>query len=338
MLIHAATACSLLGLKRPADRYAARAVAMTEAGGQREAGAYVWSIKALIAAMRGEWRLAIQDNEKALAGIREVGDFNLEAEVWQTRSAIRICEGNYAAAEEAWRHTRELARRNDNPQVLCWSLLDEVETRIGRDDLDAAAETLERALDVPTPESDGSSTVEKHYATALVRVREERWDEALHAAEAVVERIVRNNPAGFHWVDFCAGAVDVQLEILERSGRYAADHRDDLVERIERGTKVVRRLARQFDNVAPRRWLLQGLLDWELGRRDSAHTAWRRAERLAARTDMPFERARARYEIARHGGAPGARELLLADAARTFQRLGAHHMLRRVREQQSEGS
>ena len=338
MLIHAATACSLLGLKRPADRYAARAVAMTEAGGHREAGAYVWSIKALIAAMRGQWAVAVHDNERALNGIREVGDFNLEAEVWQTRAAIRICQGNFAAAEEAWRHTRELARRNDNPQVLCWSLLDEVETRIGRDDVDAAAPVLERALTVPTPDSDGSSAVEKHFATALVRVRQDRWDEAVRAADAVVDRIVRNNPAGFHWVDFCAGAVEVQLEVLERGGRYADAHRGELIARAERGVKVVRRLAWQFDSVAPRRWLLQGLLDWQRGRPDRARDAWRRAERTATRMDMPFERARARYEIARHGGAGGERDALLHDAARTFESLGADYMLRRVREQQPERS
>ena len=338
MLIHAATACSLLGLKRPADRYAARAVAMTEAGGQREAGAYVWSIKALIAAMRGEWRVAVHDNEKALAGIREVGDFNLEAEVWQTRSAIRICEGNYAAAEDAWRHTRELARRNDNPQVMCWSLLDEAETRVGRDEIEAADAALEQALKVDTPESDGSSAVEKHFATALVRVRQERWDEAVHAADAVVDRIVRNNPAGFHWVDFCAGAVEVQLEVLETGGRYADQHRVELTARAERGCKVVRRLAWQFDSVAPRRWLLEGLLEWQRGRTDRARTAWLRAEKVAAKMEMPFERARARYEIARHGIAPDSRDLLLADAARTFEELGAGHMLRRVRAEQSEGS
>jgi hypothetical protein len=107
---------------------------------------------------------------------------------------------------------------------------------------------------------------------------------------------------------------------------------------VERGNKVVRRLARQFDSVAPRRWLLQGLLDWERGRTERAEAAFRRAERTAVRMDMPFERARARYEIARHWVAGDDREALLEDAARTFEGLGADYMLRRVREQQSEGS
>ena len=337
MLIHAATVCSLVGLARPADRYARRAIAMTEQGGQREAGAYVWSIQALIAAMRGRWEDAAHANDRALEGIREVGDFNLEAEVWQTRSAIRICEGRYADAEPAWRKTRDLAGRNDNPQVLCWSLLDEVETRVGRDQIDGAAAALERALAVPTPDSDGSSTVEKHYATALVRVDQDRFADAVQAAGAVVDRVVRNNPAGFHWVDFCAGAVDVQFEVLERGGEYADRHRAELVAGVERGCRVVRRLAWQFDSVAPRRWVLQGLLEWHRGRPDRAHAAWRRAERLAGRMEMPFDRARARYEIARHGLAGSDRDALLGDAAATFAELGSERMLRRVREDRQRG-
>jgi tetratricopeptide (TPR) repeat protein len=338
MLIHAGTACGIVGLKRPADHYAARAVAMTESGGHTEAGAYVWSIKALIEAHRGNWRGAVEANRIALARIREVGDFNLEAEVWQTRSAIHICEGNYGAAEAAWLRTRELGKRNGNPQVLCWSLLDEVETRIGRDEVDQAAAALEAALEVPTPEGDGSDAVEKHYATALVRAGQGRWGEAVHAADAVVDRVGRQPPAGFHWVDFCAGAVDVIFDSMENGGAFAADMRAELEAKAERGNKVVRRVSRQFGNVRPRRFVLQGLLEWQRGDHDGAIRTWRRSERLAARKDMPFERARARYEIARHGGAGSHRDAWLEDASDTFRALGASQMVRRVREAQAEGS
>jgi hypothetical protein len=50
--------------------------------------------------------------------------------------------------------------------------------------------------------------------------------------------------------------------------------------------------------------------------------------------DMPFERARARYEIARRGGAGAQRASYLEDAARTFHSLGAGLMLARVRDAQ----
>jgi hypothetical protein len=56
-----------------------------------------------------------------------------------------------------------------NAQNMCWSLLDEAETRVGRDEIDAAASALDAALAIPTAANDGSSTIEKHFATAIAR-------------------------------------------------------------------------------------------------------------------------------------------------------------------------
>ena len=331
MLIHAATASSIVGLQRLADRYAARAISMVDAGAQREASAYVWNVWAVIAAHRGQWARAEAANTTALERLGEVGDFNLEAEVWQTRSAIYICSGAFAAAESAWRRHRELAERKGNPQNLCWSRLDEAETRVGRDEVDGAAAALDAALAIPTAANDGSSTIEKAYATALVRAAQGRYDEAIEAADAIMDIIARQPPAAFHYVDFCAGAVRVYFDALE-DGRC---DRAAVLRKAGRGCKLVRRNSRSFGNVRSRRWLLQGLLDWAHGRPDRARAAWRRAEATAVSMDMPYERARAQYEIARHDGAGAGREALLADAAATLERLGALEMLRRVREAQA---
>jgi class 3 adenylate cyclase/tetratricopeptide (TPR) repeat protein len=330
MLIHAATASSIVGLQAQADRYAARAIAMVDAGAQREASAYVWNIWAVIAAHRGHWARAEAANTKAPARLDEVGDFNLEAEVWQMRSAIFICSGAFGRAESAWRRHRELAERKGNAQNLCWSLLDEAETRVGLDEIDAAARALDAALGIPTAPNDGSSTIEKHYATAIVRAAQGRNPEAIAAADAVVETIARQPPSAFHYVDFCAGAARVYFDVLE-----AGDcDRAATLRKAELGCKLVRRASRMFGNVRSRRWLLQGLLDWEQGHRDRAHRAWRRAEATAVSMDAPYDRARVQYEIARHGGAGGGREAYLADAAATLEWLGAMQMLRRVREAQ----
>ena len=65
----------------------------------------------------------------------------------------------------------------------------------------------------------------------------------------------------------------------------------------------------------------------------AARERWRRAEEVALRKGTRLSSARARYEIARHSDAATAeRQAYLADAAVTFERLGALQMLRRVRE------
>ena len=89
-----------------ADRYAGRAIAMVDAGAQREASAYVWNVWAVIHAHRGDWARAEKANATALERLGEVGDFNLEAEVWQTRSAIYLGSGAFGSAESAWSRHR----------------------------------------------------------------------------------------------------------------------------------------------------------------------------------------------------------------------------------------
>jgi tetratricopeptide (TPR) repeat protein len=262
--------------------------------------------------------------------LSEIGDFNLEAEVWQMRAAIYICSGAFGSAESAWSRHRELAERKGNAQNLCWSLLDEAESRVGRDEVDAAARALDAALAIPTAANDGSSTIEKHYATTLVRAAQGRFDEAIRAADAVVEINARQPPSAFHYVDFCASAVLVYFDALD-DGRC---DRAATLGKAERGCKLVRRVSRQFGNVRSRRWLLQGLLHWEQGDPERARKAWQQAETVAAELDTPYERARAQYELGRHDVEGGRREAVLAEAEATFEQLGALQMLRRVREAQ----
>jgi class 3 adenylate cyclase/tetratricopeptide (TPR) repeat protein len=326
-LANAAALASIGGLHRLGDRYAERAIRMAEREGQSEALAYVWNINGLMHAQRGRFRRSIASNDRALELFGEIGDYNLEAELWQTRSAFHICAGDCRGAEPCWTRTRELADRNANPQLECWSLLDEVQTQFGRGSTDAAAKALAAALAIETAESDGGTLIEKHYATAATRLLEGRRDEALLAADAVIDMITAQMPTGFVWADFAAGAVDVYLDLLE-AGPPAG--REELLGRAERGCKVLRRVAWTFHGIRPRRLLLLGRLEWERGERERAVRMWRKAESVALAMDMDYDAARARLELARHGAA-GGRDSLLADAIGTFARLGAERHLRIAR-------
>jgi tetratricopeptide (TPR) repeat protein len=328
-LANAAALAGLTGLARLADRYADRAVRMADEEGQSEALAYVWNLHALLEAQRGRWRHGIEDSDRALELFGEIGDYNLEAELWQTRSALHICAGDFAGAEACWTRTRELAARNANPQLECWSLLDEVATQVGRGATEPAVRALAAALAIETADSDGGTLIEKHYATAAVRLLEGRRDEAMLAADAVIEMITAQVPTGFHWADFAAGAVGVHLDLLEDAG---PAERPGLERRVRRGCKVLGRTAWTFRGIRPRRWLLRGRLEWECGRRGPAVRAWRKAEAVALAMEMDYDVARARLELVRKGVAGAEASAFRADAIGTFERLGANHHLRIARE------
>jgi class 3 adenylate cyclase/tetratricopeptide (TPR) repeat protein len=323
-LANAATATSMLNLRRLADGYATRAIQMADREGQSEALAYVWNIHALMLAQRGQWRRGIEDSSRALQVFGEIGDYNLEAELWQTRSALHICAGDFRGAEMCWRRTRELAVRNRNPQLEAWSLLDEVETQVGRGATELAATALEAALGIDTPASDGGTQIEKHYATAATRLRQGRRPEALDAADAVIRMVTGQPVTGFHWADFAAGTVEVYLEMLETATDAA--ERAQLVQRARRGGRALRRIGWSFHGIRPRRLLLEGWLAWEQGEPERAEKAWLESERLAVRMNMDYDVARARVELVRHHVAAGTPERR-RQAVEALDRLGAGHWL-----------
>jgi tetratricopeptide (TPR) repeat protein len=291
--------------------------------------AYVWNLDALIEAQRGRWKAAIAANDRALELFGEVGDYNLEAELWQTRSALFICRGDFSGAEVCWTRTRELAARNTNPQVEAWSLLDEVQTELARDHIAAAGRALEAALAIETSETDGHAQIEKHYSTAGTRLGEGRRDEAMVSADHVIEMVARETPTGFHWADFAAGATEVYIDLL---GSATTDsERAQLERRARRACRVLRPIASRFAGIRSRRWLLIARLEWERGRSRRALRAWRRADAAARQLGGDYDLARAKLELIRQGLAGAERERLLADAIATFEQLGATRELRRAR-------
>jgi class 3 adenylate cyclase/tetratricopeptide (TPR) repeat protein len=314
-LANAAGVASLMNLRRLADRYLARAVRMGEAEGQSEALAYVWNINGLIEAQRGGWRKGIAANDRALEAFGEIGDYNLEAEIWQTRSALYLCAGDFRGAEPCWTRTREFAARNENPQLECWSWLDEVQTQVGRGDVEAAGRALDASLAIETAASDGGTLIEKHCSTAATRLLEGRHDEAVAAADAVIEMVTAQQPTGWVWADFTAGALEVYLDLGEQRRAGAA-------------LKALRKLAWTFHGVRPRRSLLAGRLEWERGRHDRAVKAWRKAEAAAKAMSMDYDVARARLELVRHGAGDAS---MRAQAIATFEALGADHHLQIAR-------
>ena len=221
------------------------------------------------------------------------------------RSAIYICSGAFGARRErAGAGTARSPSASATRRTCAGRCSTRPRRRVGRDETDAAARALDAALAIPTAPNDGSSTIEKHYATAVVRAAQGRW----RGGDRVGRRDHRHARA--------PAAVGLPLRRLlrRRRGRLlrcARGRRCDraaTLRRAQRGCKVVRRAARQFGSVRARRWLLEGLLEWARGRprRGARALAPRRGGR-AARRGRRFELARARFEIARHSDGAGRR-------------------------------
>ena len=120
MLIHAATASSLVGLQaagRPLRRAGRSRWSTRRASARRARTSGASRRSSPRTAATG--RTPSAPTPRRSSGIGEVGDFNLEAEVWQTRVGdLASSSGAFGAAEAAWTRHRELAERNGNAQNL----------------------------------------------------------------------------------------------------------------------------------------------------------------------------------------------------------------------------
>ncbi len=321
--INASMLFYLVGLSNQAEWYAERAIELGEREGL-SALAYVWHIRGLALAQRAAWAEAKAANAKSYALTQELGDFGVESDGWQFRTTMAICEGDYAFAPTGWKRQRELAELQASGQLMCYSLLDETDTWLGKGDTDQAARALEAALAIETPATDLGTPLDKARSTAMTRLRQGRDEEAMRAADAVFDPLKRQPPTGYQWADDFCEAVNVYITLLERRGAVATAHRRTLEQRVRTGVKLAMRFSRTYRNVHPRAWLLRGQWLRYLGKGGDARAAFLKALAAAESLGMPFEQARARLELARD--ATGSERRRLIDAADpVFTTLGALH-------------
>jgi class 3 adenylate cyclase/tetratricopeptide (TPR) repeat protein len=319
---------SLLGRNRLSGWYARRATQLAESLGPNRAPHNVWSNYALACASRGAWAEGIGALDRALEIILNIGDVNMQAYATQTRSAMQLCSGHFAAASESWFQTREIGRRANNTQLVAWGLLDEVQTLIGRDEVTRAASVLEEALATPTAPTDGSSAIEKEYTEALVAAAQRRWEHAIAHADIVVQTVAAKPPTGFPWVEFCADSLDIYLRAAaDDTDPWATANRADLIRKARAGRKVLKGTSSQFWHIRPRVQLVSGRLALIDGKQRRAEHAFASAMRSAEKLGMEYTAAVARFEL---GSATSDDEskVRLQEAIDVFSRLGAIARLR----------
>ena len=289
-LANASALAGVSGLTRLADAYARRAIRMAEEQEHSPAGAYVSNVVAIMHAGRGCWGKALVHNDRALELFGAVGDYNLESELWQTRSALQLCRGALPEAERAWTRTRELALRTGSPVNLCWSYLDEAQTELARAHTERGARALDAALAIPIVNSDGGTVIERHATTALARLEQGHHAEAVSEADAVIDMLTSRLPTGWVWGEFGVLALEVLLEL--RIGGAGDVPAAGLDRRIRRGLKAVRRLSMTFGGIRARVLIIRANAARLAGDSALAERHLAAAEACSGREDQQLDRAR----------------------------------------------
>ncbi|HMZ44823.1 MAG TPA: hypothetical protein PLI15_17365, partial [Anaerolineales bacterium] len=119
-----------------------------------------------------------------------------------------------------------------------------------------------------------------------------------------------------------AGVSEVYLTAFE-NGKQPED-----LKFAQRAVKALLEFGQVLPVGQPRAWLHQGLLYWVEGQQKQAFRVWEKSLALAEQLSLPYEAARAHYEIGRHLSLNDAtRQIHLGKAIEIFSGLGAKREL-----------
>lgn len=276
----------------------------------------------------GDWS-ASADLESEMAMCDQIGDSYQWAVSATVRAGGALVRGEYAYAaslgpEIERRSAVHRASVHEIWGLTChvWGLLN-----LGRHEtlpelIDKGLRRLETgALSEPT------AMLNLLGARALVNLSRGDFDRAREAAERADDTLT-TSPRRFFAEPGLSAAAETFLTLWEAEGGSPA--RSDASVRARRFCRHLERYSHISPPARARALLWRGCAEWLEGKHDRAHATWRRCLEEANRFSLPYEAARAHYEIGRRlsVAAPERRQhLTLAEEG--FRQLSAETELRR---------
>jgi len=326
-----------VGLRRLAARHLRAAGAAAERANDPFTACWLGIVGGLHWIGVGDWAAVEAGAAKALAILRRTPMHRWADEVVLIAAIARYLTARYPEAAAAAAEGMVSGRDRRDPIVHLWGLANLIEATLRADPDDpAVAGWLEEAAPL-LPEVARIDAARVHAAAARVHLAAGRPAEAWQATRTA-DRLVGPGPSFVQYsLEAHAGVPEVCLALLEPDGGGASGvDPAELRATAAAGVRRLRRYARTFPMARPRALICLGWSRWQDGRPAAARRAWARAVREAERRRMPYELARAHYELGRHLGA-GERSPLglnraghLERALAGFQAVGCGADRRRV--------
>jgi tetratricopeptide (TPR) repeat protein len=242
----------------------------------------------------GDWTAADVDTGRALSLRSRTPMHRWADEVLLIAAVARYFTGRYPEAATAAAEGMVSGRRRRDPVVHLWGLTVLIETTLRSDPddpaiagwADEAARLLPRAATI-----DGARL---HAATARLHLAAGRPADAWRAIRTA-DRLAGDRPSFEQYaLEAHAGVPEVCLSLLEQNGD------GEVSATATTALRRLRRYARTVPVARPRSLICAGWYAWLNGHHRTARRRWVRAIREAERRAMPYELARAHYELGRH--------------------------------------
>ena len=280
----------------------------------------------------GEWA-ACDDLEVFMAACDRIGDSYLWEESAAVRARAAHLRGEFELAARLGAEIRKRAAATGSLGHEIWGVDSEVWAALFLGHHDAALELADtglRLLAKSTP-IDRLAKLDFLGASALVHLRRHEWSRAQDAADRIAAEMAKAPRLGYFAVLGLSAAAETFLALWEAAA--TSSGASTVEAQALRLCHQVERYARVHPPAKARALLLRGCAESLQGRPQAATAAWQRCLMEAERYTLPFETARAHFEIGRRlpaGDAERGAHLALADAG--FRQLNAAAEVKRVAE------
>jgi tetratricopeptide (TPR) repeat protein len=278
----------------------------------------------------GDWS-ACSDLEAAMAICEQIGDSYLWEENAAIRARVAQLRGEFDLAAQLGSEVRKRGTATGAVHHEIWGIAADSWANVYLGHHETALDRAKTGLRLFTAAggTDWLAALDFLGATALAHLCRSELDEAYHAAQRVIELMGKSLRPGYFAVLGMSAAAETCLAVWEEEeassrGIEAAAHAQQLC-------AAIQRYARINPPAHARALLWRGCAEWLAGRREKAASTWRRCLSESERFELPYEAARAHYEIGRRRGpTDAARRAHLLRAEDGFRRLRAESDLKRV--------
>jgi hypothetical protein len=288
------------GLHRLGDRHVRAAAGVAEQAGDPFTITWTQTVSSLHWLAVGDWATL----DAGLPTALEIGTrAKLHRSVDQALLLGAICRyltGRFAEATAMAAGGLAAGRERRDPLVTLWSLVLSSEIRLRTDPNDTSiAGWLQEAEQVLASGVPRIDVVRTHLAKARFQLAAGHPADAWRATQTADDLAGRAPSPTPYSLEGHAGVPEICLALLER-GEPADIDPTQLRTTAAAGLHRLRRYARVFPIARPRALTCQGWYQWQASRHRTARRAWAQAAQEAERLAMPWELARAHYELGRH--------------------------------------
>ncbi|HLY25839.1 MAG TPA: protein kinase [Aggregatilineales bacterium] len=325
-----ALASGILGLHSLAVRYSRLASTIANRLGQPLDVAYVSEVTGIYNAGIGQWAIAEQNCRQATEIFGKAGNWRWKEESLLVLAIVAHRQGDFRRSDELYKEVYLSAYRRSGIESQSWGLTGRLWSQLP---LDAVDDSLALLEGLPTDSLSHADKMCVYVALAQVSLSRQDRSRARDLAVQAADLAMQAPPTAQYSFPGYSGLAEVCLALWENSADQQRPEREELRKLAQQACHRIQGFAGAFPAARPDSLLLQGLYEWLDGKQSRAHRSWQKCAALAEKLSMPYHKAQAHFQIARHleAGDP-LRKQHLAQAQEIFTRLGAARDVKRVQD------